>query len=499
MKRCLLHKFLLIVLLISAICISANAAESNPSANYNKAAEELHKSNYNDALHYFVIFLQQEENSTAPDKDKLIVAYLGVGSIYSIFSDYDQAISFFIKGREIAQEVHNYEKEFKLVNNIIGCYCDSNNPEKANAYNEMLPHFSHINIGERLYWYFFNKGYIARCKGSDAKLVEYMNKVLSVIYKYHQPEDRKIYPYSEIFLAYERQGNLKMALTFLDKYYGLAKKYFYSSDSNKKYLLIDCFKGYMRLYTKLGDKDKSLYFQDQYFRYSDSLLNIRSFNQTRNEYQSFEDQKTGMKIDTLSKTNSRQRKTIAIVVVCLVIAVIIAFIIYRQRQRLHKANIALYKKNEELLEAETRYKQSMKRGQNMLAEVPEKADKDEEAAHSYDELLEKINSVMEDEAVFCNPDFSLVILAKMINSNTNYVSQAINTAYGKNFRTFIYDYRVKVAMRRLLDDAHFGNYSIMGIGESVGYKSSSNFIAAFKKVTGMTPSLYKKIAQEERN
>ena len=34
----------------------------------------------------------------------------------------------------------------------------------------------------------------------------------------------------------------------------------------------------------------------------------------------------------------------------------------------------------------------------------------------------------------------------------------------------------------------------MGIGKDLGFNSSSAFIAAFKKVTGMTPSVYQRLA-----
>ena len=115
-----------------------------------------------------------------------------------------------------------------------------------------------------------------------------------------------------------------------------------------------------------------------------------------------------------------------------------------------------------------------------------------------EELLRKIRRVMENVETFCNPDFSLPVLAEMVDSNTFYVSQVINSTYNENFRTFIYEYRVKEAMNRLVDTEKYGNYNIHGIAESVGYKSTSNFISVFKKVTGMTPSLYKKMAMEEK-
>ena len=97
------------------------------------------------------------------------------------------------------------------------------------------------------------------------------------------------------------------------------------------------------------------------------------------------------------------------------------------------------------------------------------------------------------DSTFCSPEFSLAVLARLSESNTNYVSQVINTTYNKNFRTFLNERRIKVAMKRMMDSGRYGAYSMQGIAESVGYKSASNFIAAFKKVTGMTPSLYQKM------
>ncbi len=126
------------------------------------------------------------------------------------------------------------------------------------------------------------------------------------------------------------------------------------------------------------------------------------------------------------------------------------------------------------------------------------ASDDDKAQPSFDQdyLKQLIVRVMEDEQVFCNADFSQAMLAKLCESNTNYVSQTINNCFGKNFRTFVNEYRIKVAMKRILDTEHYGNYSIHGIAESVGFKSDSNFISAFKRVTGMPPSLYQKMSRK---
>ena len=46
-----------------------------------------------------------------------------------------------------------------------------------------------------------------------------------------------------------------------------------------------------------------------------------------------------------------------------------------------------------------------------------------------------------------------------------------------------------------MDTNRYGNYTIKAIAESVGYKSPTNFISAFKNITGITPSVYQKIAK----
>ena len=157
---------------------------------------------------------------------------------------------------------------------------------------------------------------------------------------------------------------------------------------------------------------------------------------------------------------------------------------------LYDTNIALFDRNNELVEAE----------QNTL---PQRVDTSTDTGLSTasttvsEQLLHTIADAMKDSANFCNPDFSLSMLAQAVDSNTTYVSQAINTSYNKNFRTILNEYRVKEAMKRMKDIATYGNYSIQGISESVGFKSASNFIAAFKKTTGMTPSLYQKLSKNE--
>jgi len=44
----------------------------------------------------------------------------------------------------------------------------------------------------------------------------------------------------------------------------------------------------------------------------------------------------------------------------------------------------------------------------------------------------------------------------------------------------------------------YGSWTIQSIAQSVGFLSTSTFNAAFKKFTGMTPTVYQRMSQSDR-
>ncbi len=83
------------------------------------------------------------------------------------------------------------------------------------------------------------------------------------------------------------------------------------------------------------------------------------------------------------------------------------------------------------------------------------------------------------------------------NSNTKYVSAVINESYSKNFKTFLAEYRIRYASKLLTDSEHYGHLTLAAIGAAVGYSSQNNFTLAFKKIIGVTPSVYKRLAESQ--
>jgi AraC-like DNA-binding protein len=82
-------------------------------------------------------------------------------------------------------------------------------------------------------------------------------------------------------------------------------------------------------------------------------------------------------------------------------------------------------------------------------------------------------------------------LAKKIGESPHHVSQVINEKLNESFFELLASYRVEEA-KRILSDNKNDNLTIEEISEMVGYNSKTAFNNAFKKLTGKTPSEFRK-------
>lgn len=456
---------------------------------YDEGRAALKKSDYNTGLSKLLEYIKVEEQLAKKDTATLLDAYYNVGGVYSVYSDFAQAYEVYNRGYGLSVEAGDVEMQFKLLNNMIGSSCNLKEAGRAARLNERVRRLKGVDKGRQAYYYYFNKGFIAGSRGDNADKARNMLTAIRIVGKFRLPGEMKVYAYSELYLCYEEMGRLDLALASLMKYDSLAHL------MNQAYLYVDCYKGMMRIYTKMGDKENALFYQNKYFEYTDSLLNLNEYSKIKTDYLAGEKQRREAMINNLKKTNTLQSIIMVMLALLITLSVAAVVVFYRQRQKLHSANLALFRRNTELLDIERKYRMSLEQAEKAAeADAREDAGDRPAAAPEHDLLVKKIIEVMADEGTYCNPEFGLTMLAHLAGSNTNYVSQAINTTFGKNFRTFVNEYRIKLAMKRMMDIADYGHYSIQGISESVGYKSASNFITAFKKFTGMTPSLYQKLS-----
>ena len=110
-------------------------------------------------------------------------------------------------------------------------------------------------------------------------------------------------------------------------------------------------------------------------------------------------------------------------------------------------------------------------------------------------IFMKLQKLLEEDQVFKNVNSNLSTLSKQLNISTQKLSMVINVKYKANFSSFINDYRIMHSCT-LFKDREFQNYTIAFIAFESGFSSVSSFNTAFKKVTGQTPSSYRKMLDQ---
>jgi YesN/AraC family two-component response regulator len=106
-------------------------------------------------------------------------------------------------------------------------------------------------------------------------------------------------------------------------------------------------------------------------------------------------------------------------------------------------------------------------------------------------ILDNIILELEVKQYFSDNLASLSDLAKKIGESPHHVSQVINEKLNISFFELIASYRVEEAKRILSDDKK-NKLTVEEISEMVGYNSKTAFNNAFKKLTGKTPSEFRK-------
>ena len=104
---------------------------------------------------------------------------------------------------------------------------------------------------------------------------------------------------------------------------------------------------------------------------------------------------------------------------------------------------------------------------------------------AYSELLEKIRKLMSEEKLYLYPNLKVSDLARLLNSNRNYIYNAINVEMGISFSDYINSQRIDYASQLLKANPEL---SINDVMFKSGFTSTSAFYRNFKKFKGITPT-----------
>lgn len=259
-------------------------------------------------------------------------------------------------------------------------------------------------------------------------------------------------------------------------------------------VLVEVYQMKQAFYQERGDQQKAREYELLYMRAKDAFIrkcNLVKSNEAKFLFQLHE---IGEEVKDLNHQR-KVREIIILGVALLTLLIIIALIlVWHDNKKTQQRNRLLYKQNLELLALEKERKK-LEQQSRQEHEKYKNSPMDEETK---DELQRRLIDIMDSDPSIYEEGFTLDSLAVLAQANPNYVSQVINEKCHCNFNTFLNEYRIKEACRRM-HNKEYRNLTIEGIGQSVGFKSRANFAATFKKFTGLTPTAYQKLAKEDNS
>lgn len=495
--------FLILAFLLTVIRLASASASLSLSTQqrqlleiYDQAETIIrNEGDYPGALEFYLYFIRGAEGDTMLEP-QLMRAYISVAVIYGSFNDVNNAIAYNRLAYPLARKLDDTRFSELALTNLASSYRQMNDLENASKIADSLLKLDFKESRTLVFHYSIIKGEIAFQDGRDREALGYFRKADSVAVAQDLTRYEKSAPLELIAGYYEKIGRPDSQLVYLDRVWKLVEA---DSDPQPK---AECARRLMKLHTEQGNMEQARRFLSEYFALSDSLVSLQRFLSVNAHHQQSQMESKGHEIVLLNREAWQHKIIIAVIASLLTLAIVFMVIIIRQKRNLDNAYKTLFEKNNRLIGIGGE-EEPLRDGKespydatpgNIIPEG-EGETKDETRNRA---LYDRIVNVMETSTVYHNPDFGLSNLVAIVGSNVAYVSRVVKLYSGQNVPSFINEYRIREACRRILDEEEFGNITFAAIGESVGFSSQVSFNRAFKKVTGITPSIYQKMAAADR-
>ncbi len=260
--------------------------------------------------------------------------------------------------------------------------------------------------------------------------------------------------------------------------------------------LIDNYRAMAQVYDAMGNQKMAEQLDYKFLKARDEF--IKKSHAEMVEKSRFLDEMRRVNDQVAQIQAKHERAHQLLLMVCLITAIILIALLLLVRSNIKQRNYIrhLYEKNVQLLDVKVTAEQpashSVEKQEDSAPKYQSQLDQE-----SKERLFARIKQVMDDIHIICQPDFSLQSLADLVSSNYKYVSQVVNEYYGKSFKQVLNEQRVREACRQLNDTERYGHLTIEAIAANLGFNSRSNFTVTFKRITGISPSKFLKMAKEK--
>ena len=111
-----------------------------------------------------------------------------------------------------------------------------------------------------------------------------------------------------------------------------------------------------------------------------------------------------------------------------------------------------------------------------------------------DFYFKKLKKLLEEDKIHLDSELTEHNFAEALSIQPYLLSKLVNQYLGKSFSELINEYRINAA-KDILSTAKGREMTIYAVALESGFRSESVFYVNFKKITGMTPTQYKKNAK----
>lgn len=435
---------------------------------------------YNDYQDAYRQYLRALDILDEAKNDSIYPAvYLNIGNIYQFYSLTSWADSLYRKAFYTAVKVADYDIVNTALCNLIPLTDD---PKVLPDLSKELSVYNQLHIPDSIpltnYMRYFTRAYKAVCVGQYHRAAENFDLAARHVDTPLTPERYAINAMYNKALCYDFEGETNRAIAYCDT--------IISAYKTKK--LIDMISSVYELKAflleKSGERDLAMKQHYQASLITDSIFTAHRLGDIVSMKSVFEINKKDNQIRQIRKGYNIRTIAFSVCLLFALVSLLLLYLLYHKQRRERYLLEGLYHRALDNLK---------------LKAHDERPEPDHKSAGELDDakradIYSKVEVILQNNPEVFKPDFSVDRLAVLVGCNQRYISTAINQTTGKNFNQLLGEYRVKEVCRRLLDKSKYGNYTLEAISAEVGFKSRTNFVSVFRKVTGLTPSEFRKMS-----
>lgn len=432
----------------------------------------------------------------------LAIVYMNIANLYSIFCEQKNSIEFKEEAIRMYKLSFNMACENKRWDIVCSTFCNltdlDQNFSHTDKYLDIIKSFSKLNIKKSVQLHEYSKLRYMAIKAyinkKPAEATSFLIKSVNNIDDNISPEAWKAQALTLIASLYMKRNMPDSALHYINIILDAPYGYWGNDVKANAYNMLH------KIYTTKGNKAKANEAYGKMLVLRDSIYNVDKLSAVENMkfLNDLAEQKHRSALILAETNHKKEMREWGLGAVCILLfaALCFLFLATRRNSRLKAKYTELYAKQQDILKKEKEEKLRREK------EIKEESNTDKDVAPTTYTAPQnaisqktKILAIMDETQEKFSPDFSLDRLAELVGISPRALSAVLNDSLGKTFRDLLNQYRVREACNRLSDTKNYGTLTIEAISQSVGYKSRTSLVTAFKKETGLTPSDYQRIAR----